>query len=345
MKKELFGISGDGKDVYAYTLENSNGIKARVINLGAVLVNLYVPDANGKTDDIVLGFDKLEDYYGNGSFFGVVIGPSANRIGNATFNIGDTEYKIEVNDGPNNLHSHMEYGLHKRVWDVTEETDTSVTFSTEMADGYIGFPGNKKFRVSYSLSEDNSLKLTYHAESDSDTPINLTNHTYFNLSGHNAGKIEDHILTIHASSYTPIVEGAIPTGEIVTVKGTPLDFTTPRRVGDEIDADFEQLKLVKGYDHNFVVDGADGTLKEAAFVEDPASGRKMKVFSTLPGLQFYAGNCISRESGKDGAVYDARSGLCLETQYFPDSVHHPQFPSVIFGPNRSYDAITIYQFI
>lgn len=345
MKKELFGTSKDGKEVYAFTLENSNGVKARVINFGAAIINLYVPDAKGNIEDIVLGFDKLEDYYVNGSFFGVAIGPNANRIGNASFKIGTREYKLEVNDGPNNLHSHMENGFHKRVWDVVETTDTSVTFLLESPDGDIGFPGNRKFSITYSLSEDNSLKLQYHAESDTDTLINLTNHTYFNLSGHKSGKIEDHILTIHASNYTPVVEGAIPTGEIAPVKGTPLDFTTPKRIGNEIDADCEQLKLVKGYDHNFVVNGADGTLREAAIVEEPVSGRKMKVLTTLPGLQFYAGNCIEEETGKGGTLYEKRHGLCLETQYFPDAVNKPNFPSAIFGPNREYDAVTVYQFL
>ncbi|MDE6662560.1 MAG: galactose mutarotase [Lachnospiraceae bacterium] len=345
MKKELFGTTKDGKDVYAFTLENSNGVKARITNFGAILLNLYVPDAKGNIDDIVLGYDKLEDYYVNGNYFGVVVGPSANRICNASFKIADKEYKLEVNDGPNNLHSNVDGGFHKRVWDVVDATDNSVTFSLESPDGDIGFPGNRKFSVAYSLSDDNRLKLIYHAESDADTLINMTNHTYFNLSGHKSGKIENHILTIHASSYTPVVAGAIPTGEIAPVKDTPLDFTAPKRIGQDIEADCEQLKLVQGYDHNFVLDGADGTLREIAIVEDPASGRKLKAFSTLPGVQFYAGNCISNEKAKEGIAYEKRAGLCLETQYFPDAVNHPQFPSPIFGPDRDYDAVTVYQFI
>ena len=345
MTKELFGTTGDGKEVYAFTLENSNGVKVRVINFGAILLNLYVPDAKGDIEDIVLGFDKLEDYYGNGSFFGAVIGPSANRIGNAGFKIDGEEYKLEVNDGPNNLHSHMEGGFHKRVWDVTDTTDTSVTFSLESPDGDIGFPGNRKFSITYSLSEDNSLKLSYHAKSDAETLINMTNHTYFNLSGHKAGKIEDHIITIHAASYTPVVKGAIPTGEIAPVEGTPLDLTKPRRIGNDIDSDFEQIRLVGGYDHNFVVDDADGTLKEVAVVEDPASGRKLKAFTTLPGLQFYTGNFIAEQTGKEGVLYGPRDGLCLETQYYPDAINKPNFPSPVFGPDRDYDAVTVYQFI
>lgn len=345
MIKELFGTARDGREVYAFTLENSNGIKARVINFGAILVNLYVPDANGSLEDVVLGFDKLDDYYKNGSFFGVVIGPNANRIDKACFSIGSKKYQLEVNDGPNNLHSHIEKGFHKRVWDVVETTDNSVTFMLESADGDIGFSGNRKFLMSYTLSEDNQLKLVYHAESDADTLINMTNHTYFNLSGHKSGKIEDHILTIHADAFTPVVAGAIPTGEIKPVKGTPFDFTSPKKIGKDIGADSEQLKLVQGYDHNFVIDNADGTLREIALVEDPASGRKMKTFSTLPGVQFYAGNCIAEEVGKEGVLYGPRQGLCLETQYFPDTANKPQFPSAVFGPGRDYDAVTVYQFV
>ena len=343
--KELFGTAKDGKEVYAFTLENANGVKAKVINFGAILVNLYVPDAQGNVADIVLGFDDLEGYYGNGSFFGATIGPSANRIGNAKFEIDGKTYQVDVNDGPNNLHSHMELGYHKRVWDAVVNADDSVTFSLEAPDGDMGFPGNKKISMTYSLSEANELKLAYHGTSDINTLINMTNHTYFNLSGHKAGKIEDHLLTIHASSYKPVVPGAIPTGEIAPVAGTPMDFTTAKPIGQDINADFEQLKLTQGYDHNWVIDNADGSLREIAVLEDPKSGRKMKTFTTLPGVQFYAGNCIGEEAGKEGAVYGPRLGMCLETQYYPDTINKPQFPSAVFGPDREYDAVTVYQFV
>lgn len=341
--KEKFGTTKCGKDVYAYTLSNSKGMAAKVINFGANLVSLLVPDANGNLEDVVLGFDTLEGYYGNGSFFGATIGPSANRIAGACFEIDGKEYHVDVNDGENNLHSHKEEGYHKRVWDVTEGTD-SVTMTLEGKDGEMGFPGNKKISVTYSLSEDNELKLEYRATSDTNTIINLTNHTYFNLSGHKAGKIEDHLLKINASHFTPVVAGAIPTGEIAPVEGTPLDFTKMKPIGQDINADCEQLKLVKGYDHNFVLDGADGTLREIAEVQDPKSGRKMKVFTDLPGVQFYAGNNIGVETGKENTVYEPRKGLCLETQYYPDNIHHPNFPQAVFGPNKDYDTVTIYQF-
>jgi aldose 1-epimerase len=307
-------------------------------------VNLLVPDKNGKLDDVVLGFDSVEGYFDNGSFFGTVIGPNANRTGGASFEIDGKTYHLDVNDGPNNLHTDKEKGFHKQLWDA-EIGDNSVTFSLESKDGELGFPGNKKVSVTYSLSENNELKLAYHGTSDANTLMNLTNHTYFNLSGHDAGKIEDHILTLHAANYTPVVAGAIPTGEIAPVAGTPLDFTQPKAIGKDVNADFEQLKLVQGYDHNFVIDGADGSLKEIAEAEDPKNGRKMKVFTTLPGVQFYAGNCIGEEKGKGGVFYGPRKGFCLETQYYPDNIHHPNFPQAVFGPGKDYDSVTVYQFI
>lgn len=342
--KEKFGTARDGKEVYAFTLSNANGVQAKVINFGAILVSLLVPDKDGKLEDLVLGYDSLEEYYGNGSFFGATIGPSANRIGGASFEINGKAYQIDVNDGPNNLHSHMENGYHKQVWDAVAG-DNSVTLTLEGKDGEMGFPGNKKITMVYSLSEDNALKLAYHVSADADTIVNLTNHTYFNLAGHKAGKIEDHLLQLHAGNYTPVVPGAIPTGEIQPVAGTPMDFTKMKPIGQDINADFEQLKLTLGYDHNFVIDGADGSLKEIAVAEDPKSGRKMKVFTTLPGVQFYAGNCIGEDTGKGNTPYGPRKGFCLETQYYPDNIHHPNFPQSVFGPGRDYESVTVYQFL
>ena len=342
--KEKFGTTKCGKDVYAFTLSNTNGMQAKIINFGANLISLLVPDQNGNLEDVVLGFDTLEGYYRNGSFFGATIGPSANRIAGACFEIDGRQYKLDANDGENNLHSHIKEGYHKRVWDAAEGTD-SVTFTLEDKDGEMGFPANKKITVTYSLSEENELKLSYHVSADANTIVNMTNHSYFNLAGHNAGRIEDHLLKINASCYTPVVAGAIPTGEVVPVEGTPLDFREMKSIGQDINADCEQLKLVLGYDHNFVIDNADGTLREIAQVEEPKSGRKMKVFTDLPGVQFYAGNCIAEEVGKDNATYGPRSGFCLETQFYPDNIHHPNFPQAIFGPDREYDYVTVYQFM
>lgn len=342
--KEKFGVTKDGKDVYAFTMSNANGMSAKVINYGAILVSLMVPDKNGNVDDVVLGFDSLEKYFDNGSFFGATIGPSANRIGGACFEIDGRTYHIDDNDGGNNLHSHRDEGYHKRVWDA-EGGVNSVKFTLEGKDGEMGFPGNKKVSVTYSLSDDNALKLSYHVSSDQNTIINMTNHTYFNLAGHNAGKIEDHLLRLNASHYTPTFAGSIPTGEIAPVAGTPFDFTTKKPIGRDIYADSEQLKIGQGFDHNFVIDDADGTVREIAEAEDPGSGRKMKVFSSLPGVQFYAGNCIAEETGKENAVYGSRMGFCLETQYYPDTIHHSNFPSAVFGPGKDYESVTIYQFV
>lgn len=344
VEKEKFGTTRDGKDVYAYTLYNANGMRAKIINFGANLVSLLVPDQNGNLEDVVLGYDTLEGYYRNGSFLGATIGPSANRIAGAAFEINGKKYQIDVNDGDNNLHSHMEEGYHKQLWDAEEGTD-SVTLTIEGKDGAMGFPGNKKVSVTFSLSDDNALKLSYHGTSDADTIINMTNHTYFNLSGHKAGKIEDHLLQINASNYTPVVPGSIPTGEIAPVAGTPMDFTKMKPIGQDINADFEQLKIGQGYDHNFVIDHADGTLREIAQAEDLKSGRKLKVFTNLPGVQFYAGNCIGEEIGKEDAAYGPRMGFCLETQYFPDNIHHSNFAQAVFGPGKDYDSVTVYQFV
>lgn len=340
---KFFGKSKEGKDITLYTITNAAGMQADVTDLGAILVNLFVPGKDGKKDDVVLGFATGEEYYDNASFFGATIGPSANRIGNAKFTIEGREYQLAVNDGPNNLHSDYEKGYHKRLWDA-EIVDNGVKFSLEAPDGDMGFPGNLKISVTYTLTEDNAISLKYHGTTDRAALLNMTNHSYFNLAGHKAGNIEDHVLTIHASCYTPVVPGAIPTGEIAPVAGTPMDFTKAKRIGDEIRDDFEQLKLTKGYDHNWVVDGADGTLREIAVVSEPTTGRVMTVFTDLPGVQFYAGNCISPVAGKDGAHYEVRSGLCLETQCYPDSINKPNFPSVVYTPEKAYDTETVYRF-
>ncbi len=275
MSKRLFGTTKKGEEVYAFELKNSKGMSAEVINYGAILTKLFVPDKNGTVKDVVLGFDDVASYEVNASFFGAVIAPSANRIGGASFKIDGVEYKAAVNDGPNNLHSDYALGSHKRVWDY-EEVENGVKFSLAMNDMDMGFPGNKKFTITYTLTEDNEIVLEYTGESDKKTIINPTNHSYFNLSGHDCGKlIIDDVLTLNASCYTPIVPGAIPTGEIASVADTVMDFTKGRRIADDIDMKFDQLVMTGGYDHNFVIDGYDKTVKKIATVEDPASGRVM----------------------------------------------------------------------
>lgn len=343
IQKEFFGRTNNGEEIYRYWLENSGGMKAGVINYGAILVNLIVPDKNGKMDDVVLGYDTLEPYFENGSFFGAVIGPNANRIGKAAFVLDGKEYHLDANDGENNLHSHKELGYHKRVFRAEEE-NSSLLLSIEDTDGSMGFPGNKKVCVTYTVTEENELKIQYEVSSDKNTIINMTNHTYFNLAGQGRGRIHDHILELRASAYTPAAPGSIPTGEIADVAGTPFDFLKGKRIGEEIEADYEQLKMAGGYDHNWIIDREDDELKAFAMVTEPLSGRKMEAYTDLPGVQFYAGNFITEQEGKAGAIYGPRSGFCLETQYFPDTANKPAFPSAVFGPNRKYKSTTIYKF-
>lgn len=348
--KRLFGKYPDGRDVTLYTITNSKGMQIAVSDLGAALVSVVVPDKNGDKKDVVLGFDKAEDYLGedkcgNGSFFGVVVGPSANRIAGATFEIDGKAYKLDVNDNENNLHSHKSEGWHKCMWEAQVD-DNRVTFFISNADGHLGFPGKKAMSVTYTLSEENEVCLHYHGTSDIKTILNPTNHSYFNLEGHDSGAedMENQELWLGASRYTPGNAKLIPSGEIVSVAGTPMDFTTPKAVGKDIEADFEQLTNAGGYDHNWVIDGWDGTLRHFATLKAPKSGIVMDAYTTLPGVQFYAGNFIKPESGKGGAEYKRRGGLCLETQYYPDSVHNANFPGCIFGGDAEYDSITVYKF-
>ncbi len=339
-----FGCSRDSRELRLYTITNKNGMSASVTNLGAILVSLVVPDKDGNAEDIVLGFDKAEDYYGNPSFFGATIGPNANRIGNAQIEIDGVAYELDVNDNDrNNLHSHMENGYHKRVWDA-DVKDDSVIFSIEDP-GTLGFPGNKKLSVTYTLTDDNELKLHYVGSADENTIINPTNHSYFNLDGFKAGSIVDHEIQIEADEFTPTDDEAIPVGEIASVKGTPMDLTARVRIGDHIDDDYEQLQFAGGYDHNYCIRGYDGKMRKAATVWAAKSSRIMEVYTDLPGIQFYAGNFIEEgQVGKDGAVFNKRYGLCLETQYYPDAIHHSNFAQPVFGPGKTLDTVTVYAF-
>lgn len=341
--EEAFGQSREGQDILLYTLCNENGMKVCVTNQGAALVKLIVPDAAGNLQDVVLGMDTPEGYLQDGNCLGVVVGPNANRIANASFLLNGQTFLLEANDHGNNLHSHSHKGYQKQVWQASAAED-SVTFLMQDIDGNMGFPGNKTIRVTYFLGKENDLHIRYYATSDCDTILNLTNHSYFNLDGHGEGSIEEHELWLGASRFTPVAAGAIPTGEIAAVSGTPMDFTKVKKIGLEINEPFEQLLITGGYDHNWVIDGWDGSLRHFATVRGPRSGRVMKVFTTLPGVQFYTGNAITPESGKEGALYDRRSGLCLETQYFPDTIHHKEFPSCVFGGGREYKAETVYRF-
>lgn len=344
VKKEIFGVTKTGETVTAYIIENGT-ISARVIDYGANLVNVFAPDKNGNLADIVLGFDDAEGYENNPAFFGALVGPSANRIAGASFTIDGREYHLLANDGVNNLHTDKDHGLHKMMWKALPGEDF-VTFTTHVPDGMYGMPGDRYFSVTYSVTEDNALNIHYHATSDKPTIINLTNHAYWNLDGYDAGGILDTVLELHGSAFTPVVKGAIPTGEIRNVAGTVFDFTKPKKIGQDIDKDDEQLLLVGGYDHSFVVDGYDGegNYRLAARACSEKSGRIMEVYTTLPGVQFYAGNHINVSGAKGGKDCGKRCAFALETQFYPDSIHHENFPSCVFGGERVYDSMTKYLF-
>ncbi len=346
--KETFGVTADGQPVHRYTLKNSNGVTARLITLGATLTELHVPDRDGVFADVVLGFDNVEQYETQSPYFGCTTGRVANRIAGGTFELDGKTYTLATNNGPNHLHG-GDKGLDKRIWSA-REVDTplgpAVRFSYFSPDGEEGYPGNVEITVQYTLTDDNELRIEYWAQTDAPTPLNLTNHSYFNLAGHYGSNILDHVLRLHADRYTPTDETLIPTGQIVPVKGTPVDFTTPTAIGERID----QMKPTTGnppggYDLNYVLNTDDAPLRRAATLYEPTSGRIMQVLTNEPGIQFYSGNFLDGTLiGKDGVVYNKHAGLCLETQHFPDSVNQPDFPSIIVQPNQQYYSVCIYKF-
>ncbi|MEG1848856.1 MAG: aldose epimerase family protein, partial [Lachnospiraceae bacterium] len=295
VEEKQVGKTNQGRDICLYTITNKKGIQVQVMNYGAILVRLLVPDQNGHVDDVVLGFDDAEDYFINGSFFGATIGPSANRIQDASFQIDGIRYQLNANEGNNNLHSHIDEGYHKQLWD-TQIFEDHITFTLDSPDGAMGFPGNKHISVTYTLTEDGALQIHYHATSDKKTIFNMTNHSYFNLAGYQSPNICKDILWIKASHYTPVFSDSIPTGEIASVLDTPMDFTTAKPIGRDIEADFEQLHLAGGYDHNWVIDDYNGQIQLIARLENPASGRIMETYTDLPGVQFYAGNMIDTQT-------------------------------------------------
>ena len=339
-----FGNTNKGEEVKLYKIKNSNGVVAEVIDFGAILVNLLVPDKAGKVKDVVLGYDDVERYEDNDLFFGATIGPNANRIGGYKFTLDGIEYVLADNDKGNNLHSDFDNGFHKKIWDA-EVSESAVKFSLKTKDLEIGFPGNMEVSVKYELTDDNELKLIYDGVSDKKTIFNLTNHTYFALGGHDAGKdaVYNTLLTLNASKFTEIVKGAIPTGKLIEVKGTALDFTAAKKIGEEIESDYEQMVMVGGYDHNYAIDNYDGTVKKIA--EASYDGITMEVYSDLPGIQLYSGNFIYEHAGKKGCTYDYRNAFCLETQYFPNAVNEASFVSPVKDAFKKYHTETIYKFI
>lgn len=335
---EIFGVLPNGETPSLYTI-CSGRMTAVFTDLGATLVKLFVPDREGKLSDVVLGFDDPRQYCESGSFLGAVVGRNANRIGGATFNINGKQYEIDKNDGNNNLHSGLDF-YKDRIWQVLRAEADSITFELESPHGDQGFPGNARIRVKYSLEQGNTLRITYTGISDRDTVFNLTNHSYFNLAGHDKPeKAMEQILTMPARFFTPSDAESIPTGEERSVEGTAMDFRTPKAIGRDIDRKEEPLQLQDGYDHNFEV-----FANPCAILTDPESGRTMAISTDCPGLQLYSGNFLEDEVGKGGVVYCRRGGVCLETQFYPNAMNYPQWPQPITQAGEKYSSETTFVF-
>jgi len=340
--KTSFGTV-DGQSVDIYTLTSAKGVEARITNYGGTVVSLKTPDKSGKTGDIVQGFDDLKGYLQDEPYFGAVIGRYANRIGKARFTLNGKEYTLAANDGQNSLHGGKK-GFDKRIWTASVKGN-SLELTYISKDGEEGYPGTLTAKVVYTMEKNGDIRIDYSATTDKDTVVNLSNHSYFNLKGQGNGDILDHELTLFASKYTPVDSGLIPTGDLVPVKGTPFDFLTPHKIGERIEGSDEQLKLGKGYDHNWVLDAKAGSLAKAAEVYEAGSGRVLEVWTNQPGIQFYTGNFLDGTlKGKDGKVYGRRAALCLETQHFPDSPNHPKFPSTVLKPEKTYHETTVWKF-
>lgn len=339
----MFGKLSDGRTISKYTIQNKNNVSVSVITYGATLTEIWVPDKNGEYKDILVGFDDIEGFVERTDYQGVIVGPYANRIGNAMFSIDGTQYNLVANEKDTTcLHSNGEFNT--AVWDAKIIDESTVSFSYTSPDGLNGFPGNMNVCVKYSLNNENELKLEYYAVSDKKTIINLTNHAYFNLGGYDSGTILNHRITLNANSYTPVDAFSIPTGEIANVENTPFDLRNANIIGELIDADCDQLNYTGGYDHNFCINGYNGSINKAAEVTDPESGRTLEVFTDLPGVQFYAGNFLKGVIGKSGIPMIKRSGFCLETQFYPDTPNHNNFPQCTFDAGKSFNSTTIFKF-
>ena len=329
----------DKEAVYIYTLTNAKGDQVKITNYGATVTSWVSPDKNGKKTSIVLGFDSLSGYLAKPPYFGAIVGRYGNRIAKGKFKIGDNTYTLAVNNGANHLHGGIK-GFDKQVWDAVVAVDSMPVLSLSYLskDGEEGYPGNLKVNVTYTLTDDDGLQIEYNAETDKPTVLNLTNHSYFNLTGDHSNTILDHKLMIKADAYTPVDTGLIPTGELKAVKGTPFDFTTPEKIGARI------AQVPGGYDHNFVLNRTDNSLQLSVSVTDSISGRKLEVFTTEPGLQFYTGNFLDGSiKGSDGIPFNKNTGFCLETQHFPDSPNKPKFPTVLLKPGEKYHTVTKYR--
>ena len=347
IKKESFGKTTGGEQIELYSLTNKKGMEVSITNFGATVVTLKVPDRSGKAADIVLGYDTLDGYENGTSYFGATVGRYGNRIAGGKFSIDGKTYTLPKNNGENTLHGGI-VGFNKRVWkarDIASKEGESLEMTYLSADGEEGFPGNLSAKVVFTLpAERNELKIDYTATTDKDTVLNLTNHSYFNLSGEGNGDILDHVMTLHSKQFTPVDKTLIPTGELKNVGGTPMDFNSATAIGKRINENDEQLVFGKGYDHNWVLTRAGSGLSMAAEAYDPKSGRKLEVLTTEPGLQFYSGNFLDGAKGKGNKPYPQRAAFCLETQHFPDSPNHANFPSTLLKPNAVFHSETVFRF-
>ncbi|HEX2925212.1 MAG TPA: aldose epimerase family protein [Ruminiclostridium sp.] len=348
IEKNYFGTLPDGTTVDIFALKNSKNMSVEITNFGGIIVSILVPDKNGKIADVELGYKQLDKYIDNDGYIGALIGRHANRIEDARFELNGKIYELVKNDGNNHLHGGT-VGLHNVVWNAEIAGDNGqqkLVLTHTSPDGEENYPGNLEVKVEYSLSEDNELKIDYTAVSDKDTVVNLTNHAYFNLSGHDSGDVLKHQIYINADKFTPVNNECIPNGEIRDVKGTLMDFTEMKSFAEGISSNDEQIVNGGGYDHNWVLNTKGNINEVACELYDPESGRAMQVFTTKPGIQFYSGNFLSEKLvGKNNTVYRKRAGLCLETQYFPNAMKHKNFPSPILKANEQYHHTTIYKFI
>ncbi|HEU4765870.1 MAG TPA: aldose epimerase family protein [Pyrinomonadaceae bacterium] len=346
VSKQSWGTA-DGQPVDLYTLTNRKGVEARITNYGGIVVSLKVPDRTGKLDDVVLGFNDLDSYLKEHPFFGTAVGRYANRIAKGRFTLNGTEYKLAVNNGENHLHGGIK-GFDKKVWTAAEHNTpagAAVRMTYLSKDGEEGYPGNLNVTMIYTLTNNNELRIDYTAATDKDTVVNLTHHSYFNLAGEGNGDILNHLLKLNANQFTPTDAGSIPTGELRNVRRTPFDFLTPKTIGARINQDEEQIKFGGGYDHNFVINGRIGTLRQAAVATEPTTGRVMEVWTTEPGVQLYTGNFLDGTlTGKAGKIYQRRYGFCLETQHYPDAPNKPNFPTTTLKKGATFKSTTIYRF-
>ena len=338
IERAAFGPTMDGHDIEQYILENANGMKVGIINYGATIVSIETPDGHGRMADVVLGFDETSGYQsGENPYFGACCGRFANRLARGRFTVDGETYSAAINNGPSALHGGL-VGFDKKIWDAEIINDRAVSMSMISPDGDEGYPGALKVRIVYTLTDDNELKLEYTATTDRKTILNLTNHSYFNLAG--GGSVRDHVIRINAARWTVVDEDAIPTGELRAVAGTAMDLREPTPIGKNIDR-VQGL----GYDHNYCIDQETlGELTLAAFVLEPRSGRTLECRTTEPGVQFYTGNCMEHIKGRGGALYGRQEGFCLETQHYPDSPNHPEFPRTELAPGKTYTQTTIYRF-